>query len=148
MKCVSVYLIHNQWSESNYKVGKSSLPSRRLGEISVGYDVDPRLIKACWFTTPSAASAAEKFWHRYLRDFQTDDHGGKEWFSLPTRLLDQFCQWSSLSFGFPEIFKWSMDHSPQARNQYDTKLIRAIPRHIKPPSIDLWTTMDTTLSQS
>jgi len=138
MKSTAIYLVHNTWSVSNYKVGISSTPSRRLGEITVNYEVDPRIIATAWFTEVKAAQTAETFWHRYLREYSIDDHGGDEWFSLPTSIRDSIISWTKNSKQQNEITSWMYRATRNNRNGYNSSLINTIPRHYRPPSIDIW----------
>jgi len=136
-----VYLIHNSWSDANYKVGISSSPSRRSGQVCIEYDVDPTIITSAWFTSTDTARKAETFWHRYLQDFRTDDHPGKEWFSLSPKFVQMFCKWCELGKSRSELSRWLHIEgtTPKQRGDYDHTLIRQIPRHRHPPSIDVWT---------
>lgn len=144
MKCTSVYLIHNSWSIANYKVGLSSNPARRIGEILVNYDVEPVLITTAWFTEPLAAKTAETWWHRYLKEFRTDDHPGDEWFSMTEQLLSNFKKWSAKSRSQCDHLSWMLQASREERNNYDTQLLKAIPRHNNPPRISVWRNQEVT----
>ena len=139
-----VYLIHNEWSEANYKVGTSKSPSRRLGQIGETYDVEPVLLASAWFTAPKTAQKAETFWHRYLQDFTTDDHSGDEWFALTPQQVEMFCKWCDLSRSRVELADWLLKTGTtwKERGDYDYELIRRIPRQINPPSIDVWMNND------
>ena len=144
MKCTALYLMHNVWSEANYKVGLSSSPPRRSGQVCVDYEVEPVIIQTAWFTCEKMARLAETYWHRYLQDFRTDDHPGKEWFALTNDYVQKFCKWSELSKSHFDIAKWvfNIGASKRQLGDYDYGLIRAIPRHRDPPTIDVWMNND------
>ena len=144
MSCTALYLMHNAWSESNYKVGISKSPPRRSGQVCTEYEVDPDIIKTVWFTCTQTARLAETYWHRYLQDFRTDDHSGKEWFALSSEYVQMFCKWSELSKSKTEIAKWlyNLGASTKQLGDYDFSLIKSIPRHKQPPSIDVWMNND------
>ena len=144
MKISCVYLMYNTWSDANYKVGISSSPPRRSGQVCVDYEVEPEVIKTAWFSCQKAARQAETYWHRYLQDFRTDDHSGKEWFALTNEYVQKFCKWSELSKSRTDIAKWlfNIGASRKQLGDYDYELIRRIPRHTIPPSIDVWTNKD------
>jgi hypothetical protein len=141
MTCTALYLMHNAWSVANYKVGISRSPSRRSGQVCNDYEVDPDVISTVWFTCTDTARKAENYWHRYLQDFRTDDHSGKEWFALTNEYVQKFCKWSELSKSRTDIAKWlfNIGASRKQLGDYDYELIRRIPRHTIPPSIDVWT---------
>lgn len=140
MSCTAVYLMHNAWSEANYKVGVSKAPPRRSGQVCIEYEVDPDIIQTVWFTCEKSARLAEKYWHRYLQDFRTDDHSGKEWFALSQEYVQKFCRWSDNSMSKNHIIKWlyNLGASKQALADYDYGLLKTVPRHTMPPTIDLW----------
>lgn len=97
MDPTAVYLMRNIWAESNYKVGISSIPHRRVWQVEESYGVAPLIVTTVWFPTRYAAAKAEGLWHEYLRDYRTDDHGGKEWFCLPDHLIQEFLEWAKLT---------------------------------------------------
>lgn len=138
MKCTSVYLIFNSWSTANYKIGMSSNPARRIGEILVNYEVDPVLISTAWFTEEKAAQTAETWWHRYLSDYRTDDHSGDEWFALTTKQLSRYKRWSDQSRTQRDHLSWMLQASRDDRNTYDTSMLKSIPRQNNPPRISVW----------
>ena len=142
MRCTALYLVFNDWSESNYKIGISSCPSRRLGEIAINYEVDPRVITQAWFSNERTAQIAETRWHRYFSDFRTDDHKGDEWFALPTKERQVLQAWSSTSLPFSRIFDFAFQSSLCTIRNYDKSLLNSIPRRYAPPSIDVWTMKD------
>ena len=139
-----VYLIFNTWSDANYKVGISTSPSRRSGQVSIEYEVDPQIIVSAWFTSTETARKAETFWHRYLQDFRTDDHPGKEWFSLSQLYVQMFCKWCELGKSRSDLSRWLFidGTTHKQRGDYDYSLIRKIPKLRPPPSIDVWTSND------
>jgi hypothetical protein len=137
----AVYLIFNTWSVSNYKVGKTRNIPRRIAEIEEQYGVDARLITSCWFPTKKAAEAAEKIWHKILSQFFTDDHSGKEWFSLPSSQIELFRQWASLSLPKPQLVKWIFGKAPTTDEVrlFQDNLFKALPKRPNQPSVDVWT---------
>ena len=136
----AVYLMKNQWSESNYKIGFSNNPGRRGAEVDFQYEVQPKILSVCWFPTEKDARAAEKLWHRYLKDHRSDDHGGREWFSLTNEVIGMFKEWSENSISelalTDNLFKGLMNER-QVRD-YTSKLITTVPRERKQPLINLW----------
>ena len=136
--------MHNAWSAANYKIGISNNPGRRQAEVCYSYDVEPKIITRAWFTSTKAAQQAELYWHRFLQDWRTDDHGGKEWFSLGTEYVRDFCKWSELGMSRSEIAKWlyNIGAPYKAQADYNYKLIRRIPKEKPPPRIDLWMNND------
>jgi hypothetical protein len=136
----TVYLIRNVWSEANYKVGVTGNVPRRIAEIEEQYGVEAQLIDSCWFPTQQAAAAAEKIWHKILGQYQTDDHGGKEWFSLPARRVEEFRTWASLSMPGTALKRWLfVEGSSTAEvKAFLDKLFKALPKPKREESIDLW----------
>jgi hypothetical protein len=136
----AVYLIYNTWSNANYKVGKTSNIPRRIAEIEDQYEVDARLIASCWFPTKMAAEAAERTWHKILSHFSTDDHRGREWFSLPSAQIEQFNNWAALSIPKPQLTKWLFGQSPSTDEvrRFQDMLFKAMPKRINQPSVDVW----------
>lgn len=136
----AVYLMKNLWSESNYKVGFSNNPSRRVVEVDHHYGVQPRILSTCWFPTEKDARAAELIWHKRFADFQSDDHGGREWFSLPRARVNEFSEWCSNSPDrlqlLDDLFKGHLTVS-QVKS-LTSKLFNSIPKTMKFQSIDLW----------
>jgi hypothetical protein len=97
MDPTAVYLMRNIWAEANYKIGVSSIPHRRVWQVEEAYGVGPMIMTLAWFPTRSAANKAEKFWHKLLAEYQTNDHGGNEWFCLPDSQVELFLSWAKNS---------------------------------------------------
>jgi hypothetical protein len=134
--------MHNAWSVANYKVGISKSPGRRQAEVTFAYEVEPVIKETVWFTSDSGAKQAERAWHKYLADLQTDDHGGKEWFSLSNNELQLFYDWAALSSTVEDLRYWlhQVGASRHEQDNYNHSLISKIPRKtIYHPSIELWT---------
>jgi T5orf172 domain len=93
----AVYLFRNVWAEANYKIGIASIIDRRKWQIVEAYQVAPILVTAVWFPSRTAAKEAEKRWHQWFKDAWTDDHSGKEWFSLTDSQLKEFVTWAKYS---------------------------------------------------
>lgn len=144
MARTALYLMFNDWSIANYKIGNSNLPGRRQAEICFSYGVEPRIITDVWFTSKEAAQRAELYWHRFFRDQQTDDHGGREWFSLTAADVEHFKSWADLGKSHKQITAWLFGTGAPRREQdaYNRTLLSAIPRRPHPPSIDVWTNKD------
>jgi hypothetical protein len=136
--------MHNAWSAANYKIGISNSPGRRQAEVCFSYEVDPQIIAKAWFTTTKAAQKAELSWHRFLEDWRTDDHPGKEWFSLGEEYVRLFCQWAGQAMSASDIRGWlyKVGATRTQQDDYNYHLIREIPRRKHPPSIDLWMNND------
>jgi hypothetical protein len=125
----AVYLLRNIWAEANYKVGIASVLDRRKWQIEESYGVGPVIVGSAWFPSRQDARQAEKLWHRYLRESRSDDHGGKEWFSLTPEQVKQFVTWLQLS---PDeaMLKLKLragQLTPAEAKTISTKLIRSIP---------------------
>ena len=141
MTTAAVYLMHNEWSDANYKVGVTTSTSRRISQVMHDFGVEPRIITCAWFTSRRAAQTAETWWHRFLKDYQTSDHGGKEWFSLPHKYVEQFISWSYQSLDQSGLTKWLYFDgcSKEDRREYDQQLLKLIPRYRNStPRIDVW----------
>jgi hypothetical protein len=136
----AVYLIKNTWSVANYKVGITSNIPRRIAEIEDQYGVDAKLIYACWFPDKDSAKKAELFWHRHFADCLTDDHPGKEWFSLPPPAVKKFQIWSLASPSKQTILRkvYKMGLSMKALKRLSSQLVGLIPHHPSRASIDVW----------
>ena len=136
----AVYLMKNDWSESNYKVGFSNNPSRRSTEMEENYGVNPSIISTCWFPSEYDARAAELIWHRRFASYRSDDHGGREWFSLPSAHVDEFKEWCSHSPDHQELlddlFKGGLTFH-QVKILTD-KLFKLIPKPQGTPRVDVW----------
>jgi hypothetical protein len=145
MTCTALYLMRNTWSEANYKVGISKSPGRRQAEVIFTYDVEPVITTTAWFTSKHNAQEAERSWHRFLEEYRTDDHGGKEWFSLPTDKLHLFKQWASISSPVNDLRYWlhQVGASRHEQDSYDYSLLKKIPRKRKRhQTIDVWKNKD------
>jgi hypothetical protein len=136
----AVYLMKNRWSDANYKLGFSRRPAIRKVEVDHDYSVDPHLLAVCWLPTEKDARAAERIWHSQLAHLRTDDHGGREWFSLSETHVHQFCSWCEHSLDFQilldDLFSGRMDRSQI--HGYSRLLIKSIPKSTKPPRDDVW----------
>jgi Meiotically up-regulated gene 113 len=140
MTPTAVYLMKNDWSQSNYKVGISNRPARREIEIQENYGVYTVLLAACWFPTKQDAERAEKKWHKILSEFRTDDHSGKEWFSLPDYKVDQFLNWAKLSSdeGAMKRLFFQLGNSNDKVKAHLSRLFRGIPGERPRQLIDVW----------
>lgn len=136
----AVYLMKNLWSESNYKVGFSNNPTRRGVEVDHHYGVEPRILSTCWFPTEKDARAAEHIWHIRFKECRSDDHGGREWFSLTSLQVDEFTQWCSHSLDrlqlLDGLFKGHLNLNQV--KQLTNRLFTLIPKPMPRDSIDLW----------
>ena len=144
MASTALYLMFNAWSEANYKIGNSNSPGRRQAEVTFSYEVDPKIITDVWFTTKEAAHRAELYWHKYFADQRTDDHGGREWFSLTRDNVSTFSEWAAKGKSQSEMRHWlyGVGATRRQQDEYNNGLLLQIPRHLKPPSIDVWTSSD------
>lgn len=137
----AVYLLRNNWSQSNYKIGISNYPDRRVFEVSNNYEnVDPKVVCTGWFPTRKAALKAETKWHRYFSDMNTDDHGGKEWFSLSFDDLTLFRNWTKQSKDPQELRLWLFNQAASRSDVklYTTALTASIPCQPYINLIDVW----------
>jgi T5orf172 domain len=136
MEPTAVYLMRNIWSEANYKVGVSSIPHRRVWQVEEAYGVGPMIVSTVWFPTRYSATKAEGLWHKYLKEYQTDDHGGREWFCLPDHIVSEFVEWAKLSpDGTMLKLKVKAQRLSKAEvRQLSTTLLRSIPheQHFSP----------------
>ena len=146
----AVYLMKNLWSESNYKIGFSNNPTRRGAEGDHHYGVEPRILSTCWFPSEKDARAAELIWHKRFKDFRSDDHSGREWFSLKPSQVDEFLHWCEFS---PDHYKL-LDDLFKGRMNFDqvkqltSKLFNQIPKPMNYPQIDLWISHDYNYSRN
>lgn len=143
----AVYLLKNTWSDSNFKIGFSNYPERRLFEVISSYEnVDPRVLFTCWFPSRLSANKAETSWHQLFKDKQTDDHGGDEWFSLTNSNVIKFRDWASQSLDPKKLRLWLFNGGATKEDvsSYTTGLIRSIPsRRSRPkPRVDIWLSPD------
>lgn len=137
----AVYLMRNEWSASNYKIGMSNHPDRRHLEVEDQYkNVSPRIITTCWFPTTKLARSAEFIWHCRYRNKRSDDHGGKEWFALTAGDVSEFIHWSEHSKSASDIKAWLFRDgaSKEAVAAYRELLFSSIPKRSKRSFIDLW----------
>ena len=125
----AVYLLRNIWSEANYKVGVASVIQRRQWQVEEAYGVAPVLVGSAWFPTRKDAQRAESTWHKYLAEFRSDDHGGKEWFTLPSHKVRQLVEWLKLSpnEAYLKLLIKANRLSVAEAKQITTKLLNAIP---------------------
>lgn len=136
----AVYLMKNDWSQANYKVGISNRPARREVEIQENYGVYTVLLATCWFPSKEEAQRAEHRWHQYLEEHQTDDHSGKEWFSLTTRQVEEFKKWARASAKADEMKRMFFSHGSRSTpvRSLVRQLFSSIPRQKNCPRIDVW----------
>jgi len=137
----AVYLMRNEWSESNYKVGMSNHPDRRHLEVEDQYlNVSPRIVSVCWFPTDKLARVAERMWHSRFRNKRTDDHGGREWFSLTIGDVSEFTHWTEHSKSASDLKAWLFKDaaSNDAVDAYRRLLFDSIPKRRGRKFIDLW----------
>lgn len=137
----AVYLMRNEWAESNFKIGVSNNPFRRHYEVEDQYlNVYPTILGTCWFPQQDQARKAEHIWHQRHSEKRTDDHGGREWFSLSERDISEFLQWTSKSKTDSELKDWlfRLGASLDAVNSYRRQLINAIPKRRSSQSIETW----------
>ena len=141
----AVYLMRDKWSESNYKIGFSKEPTRRLEEVRDQYGADAQLLSSCWFPSEHSARQAEKIWHRRFKLERTDDHTGREWFSLADQSIESFLSWCNHSDSQDDLrAKLFKGHITQAEAKtYVDRLHKAIPRvtTIRQP-VDVWRSPD------
>ena len=146
----AVYLMKNLWSESNYKIGFSNNPTRRGVEVDHHYGVEPRILSTCWFPTEKDARAAELIWHKHFKDCRSDDHGGREWFSLKQSQVEEFSHWSEQSLEYRKLldslFKGYL--SVTQVKSLTSKLFNSIPKSMKNQQIDLWISHDYNYSRN
>lgn len=137
-----VYLMRNEWSHSNYKIGMSNHPDRRHLEVEDQYrNVCPRLMTMCWMPTTRLARKVETMWHTRFRDKRTDDHGGREWFSLSVGDVSEFTHWAENSKSASDLKAWLFRDaaSSAAVDEYRKLIMNAIPkRRRRFQHIDLW----------
>jgi regulator of PEP synthase PpsR (kinase-PPPase family) len=142
MTITSVYLVYNEWSAANYKVGMTNSSPRRIGQILDEYGVEPKLITRAWFTTKKAAKTAEKLWHKFLSQFQTSD----------VDQVQRFADWANSGATYNDLSHWLyfQGASDSDSDAYDDRLIKAIPRSYTPPrrTIDVWRNQTTYTNDS
>lgn len=130
----------NTWSQSNYKIGFSNNPTRRGIEVDDQYGVNPKIISTCWFPSEFDARAAEKIWHKRYFDCRSDDHSGREWFSLTSSQVVEFKSWCNHSLPYKQLldglFKGQLSLK-QVKDLSNT-LFTHIPKPMPSDSIDLW----------
>jgi predicted GIY-YIG superfamily endonuclease len=136
----AVYLMKNDWSQSNYKIGVSNRPARREIEVQENYGVYTILLASCWFPTKQDALKAEQKWHKIFEHFRTDDHSGKEWFSLPSSRVEQFLNWakpSSDEGAMKRLFFKYGSSTDEVRGLLK-QLFRSFPQERLHRTIDVW----------
>ena len=136
----AVYLMRNEWSEANFKIGISNRPFRRHLEVDDQYGVSSRIITTCWFPNRHFAGKAELIWHKRYNELQTDDHGGREWFSLGKTQIDEFCAWAELSMPGDALKQWLFRDGASYKEvkAFVSQLFNGIPKRHYHPSIDVW----------
>lgn len=141
-----VYLLRNEWSEANYKIGISNNPDRRCIEVRETYkNVLPKVLTTAWFPRKRSAFKAEQQWHRAEKMYLSDDHGGKEWFSLPQETVEMFTTWASQSLDLRALRHWLFAEGAKSDEirDYTESLLRDIPRnYTRPMSINTWFSPD------
>ena len=140
----AVYLMRNLWSESNYKIGFSNNPTRRGVEVDHQYDVEPRILSVCWFPSEKDARAAELIWHKRYKEYRSDDHSGREWFSLKQSQVDEFLHWCESSPDRSQLLDYLFKGHMTFRQikQLTSTLFNQIPKPMKHPRNDLWLSND------
>lgn len=136
-----VYLLFNEWSESNYKIGISNNPDRRVLEVTETYtNVLPKTIATAWFPSKRSAQRVESRWHKYFKEYQSDDHGGKEWFSLTDENTRLFIEWSKKSKSSIEMTKWLFAQGPRPSivQDYVKAMNDSMPRSLRRPENTDW----------
>ena len=142
----ALYLMKNRWSDSNYKIGVSRSPIRRLYEVNENYHVDAKIICTLWFPSTYFARRAESIWHARFIDWRTDDHGGNEWFSLTPKQVSEVTVWASEGVSRRIMSTWIYTNARTSSElcRYAYEVIGHIPQRTYPPRISLWTATDST----
>ena len=84
-----VYLL--KFRRNDYKIGASSDPERRFGEISTKMPEPPMQIHAIKTDDPFGVEA---YWHRRFASKQLDKNS--EWFQLTAADVQAFCRWKRI----------------------------------------------------
>ena len=89
----ALYLIQNKIS-GDYKIGISNNPRERKKEIRLEYNVgELKGISITWFLTRNEALYWEEKFHEKFKFWHSPARGGKEWFSLSSRQVNEFIEW-------------------------------------------------------
>ena len=89
----ALYLIQDTQS-GDYKIGISNNPRERKKEIKQQYNVgDLKGISITWFLTREEALKWESKFHDKFKLWHSPARGGKEWFSLSARQVNDFIKW-------------------------------------------------------
>lgn len=137
----AVYLMKNNWSDNNYKIGYSNNPTRRRQEVEENYDnVDPRIITEVWLPTTQYARKIEARWHKRFKKNLSNDHGGREWFTLTTKEIQAFLEWSEQSMNERALqdFLFRDAASKQSVYEYCYSLLDTIPHVTKKRVVETW----------
>jgi hypothetical protein len=138
----AVYLMRNEWADSNYKIGISCRPNVRDLEVRDQYKNVSTIVHAtCWFPSSRFARKAETGWHRYFSEYRTDDHGGREWFSLTQFQVSKFLEWSINAKSDHDLKHWLFADGARKSDvrDYQQFLLKSIPHRRRAPSVDVWT---------
>ncbi len=89
----ALYIVEDTLS-GDVKIGISNNPKERKNEIENQYNVgEVRGISITWFLTRKEALYWESEFHKKFRTKHSPSRGGKEWFSLSVRDINQFVEW-------------------------------------------------------
>tara|TARA_B100000886_G_scaffold199716_1_gene137724 strand:+ start:5243 stop:5671 length:429 start_codon:yes stop_codon:yes gene_type:complete len=89
----ALYLIQDTIS-GDYKIGISNNPGERKKEIRIEYNVgELKGISITWFLTRNEALYWEGKFHEKFKLWHSPARGGKEWFSLSSRQVNEFIEW-------------------------------------------------------
>ena len=93
----ALYLIQDTIS-GDFKIGISNNPAERKKEIRNQYNVgDLRGISITWFLTRNEALFWERKFHQKFKFWHSPERGGKEWFSLSSKQVNDFIMWMRAS---------------------------------------------------
>jgi len=89
----ALYLIQDTIS-GDYKIGISNNPGERKKELRIEYNVgELKGISITWFLTRNEALYWEGKFHEKFKLWHSPARGGKEWFSLSSRQVNEFIEW-------------------------------------------------------
>ena len=93
----ALYVIQDTRS-GDYKIGISNNPAERKKEIKLEYDVgELKGISITWFLTRKEALSWESKFHKKFKLWHSPARGGKEWFSLSSKQVNEFINWMRTS---------------------------------------------------
>lgn len=96
----ALYLIQDTIS-GDYKIGISNNPGERKKEIRLQYNVgDLKGISITWFLTRNEALHWEAKFHEKFKLWHSPARGGKEWFSLSSKQVNEFIEWMRKSTAY------------------------------------------------